>query len=221
MAKAKGKIDVFVDCVSPYSYYAVKYLLKNRAALQSYGVEVEFHPVFLGAIMTSSVIPAKAKYMGYDTERAKKYFNIPNLRLPENFPILTLLPQRCLTYIKQHYPSTTYESTFVHLWIQAYELSADISKPPVLARALASTSLFSPQEVERILAAAGEPKYKEMLMAATKRAIDQGAFGAPWFWVRNGEGKEEPFFGSDRWAFMWRFLGVPFRDVEIVEKGKL
>jgi glutathione S-transferase kappa 1 len=35
-------------------------------------------------------------------------------------------------------------------------------------------------------------------------------------WVRNGEGKEEPFFGSDRFAFMWTFLGVPFRDIEII-----
>jgi hypothetical protein len=28
----------------------------------------------------------------------------------------------------------------------------------------------------------------------------QGAFGCPWFWVTNSEGKSEPFFGSDRYV---------------------
>jgi len=28
----------------------------------------------------------------------------------------------------------------------------------------------------------------------------QGAFGCPWFWVTNLEGKSEPFFGSDRYV---------------------
>lgn len=37
-----GKIDAYLDCVSPYSYYALLYLQKNRKALASYGVEVEY-----------------------------------------------------------------------------------------------------------------------------------------------------------------------------------
>lgn len=55
---------------------------------------------------------------------------------------------------------------------------------------------------------------------------DQGAFGCPWFWVVNterrahgghgrggleGESEKvggEPFFGSDRWHFIWDYLGV-------------
>ena len=63
------------------------------------------------------------------------------------------------------------------------------------------------------------------MVANTQKVLDQGAFGAPWMWVRNEEGKEEPFFGSDRFAFIWTFLGVPFRDVEIIpgkgERAKL
>jgi hypothetical protein len=53
----EAKIEAFLDCgmcrepmlarladvtVSPYSYYASTYLLKNRAALSSHGVEVEY-----------------------------------------------------------------------------------------------------------------------------------------------------------------------------------
>ena len=37
-----GKIEAYLDCVSPYSYYALSYLQKNREALASYGVEVEY-----------------------------------------------------------------------------------------------------------------------------------------------------------------------------------
>lgn len=38
-------------------------------------------------------------------------------------------------------------------------------------------------------------------------------------WVRNDEGKEEPFFGADRFHFMWEFLGVRWRDIEIIPRG--
>jgi glutathione S-transferase kappa 1 len=54
------------------------------------------------------------------------------------------------------------------------------------------------------------------LLANTQKVLDQGAFGAPWMWVRNTAGREEPFFGSDRFHFVYAFLGVPFHDIEIV-----
>jgi hypothetical protein len=57
------------------------------------------------------------------------------------------------------------------------------------------------------------------LTANTKEALDKGAFGVPWFWVRNAEGKEEPFIGSDRFHFMWEFLGLPWQDIAILLKG--
>lgn len=76
---------------------------------------------------------------------------------------------------------------------------------------------FEAGQVDEILAKATEKEWKDRLLANTKDALEKGAFGAPWLWVRNGEGKEEPFFGSDRFHFIWRFLGVEFRDVEIVE----
>lgn len=86
----------------------------------------------------------------------------------------------------------------------------------------------SPQEVRAILEAAASPQYKNALTEATAGVLEMGAYGAPWFWVvpdRKTEGDQaesqaegEPFFGSDRFGHMWRFLGVPFRDTEIVPK---
>ena len=53
-------------------------------------------------------------------------------------------------------------------------------------------------------------------MAETKKCVEEyGAFGAPWFWMtRDGVG--EPSFGSDRFHYMYQFLGVPYRKMEVM-----
>lgn len=149
-----------------------------------------------------------------------------------------------MLYIKKHYPIERYETTFLSLWEWMYHHNINISKPEHLADLLKSHH-YTETEIKAILAAASSPEYKEALTANTQKALDQGAYGAPWFWVRNAEGREEPFFGSDRlvliplllllwafywgwgdadesrFAFMWQYLGLPFRDVAIIEKAKL
>lgn len=75
----------------------------------------------------------------------------------------------------------------------------DISKPDQMAEALARH--FSPDEVKQILTAANTLEYKQKLKDKTNFLVEQGAFGAPWYFVRNAEGKVEPFFGSDRQVF--------------------
>lgn len=66
---------------------------------------------------------------------------------------------------------------------------------------------------------ATEKEWKDRLTGNTKEALDQGAFGAPWMWVTNAKGVSEPFFGSDRFHFMWEFLGLPWQDLAILPKG--
>lgn len=87
-----------------------------------------------------------------------------------------------------------------------YYSNIDISKPEHLGQLLKSRG-YSDAEVKDILAAASSPEYKEALTSNTQKALDLGAYGAPWFWVRNSEGKEEPFFGSDRLVLLL-FAGV-------------
>lgn len=110
----------------------------------------------------------------------------------------------------------------------------DISKPALLSETLGKH--FDSEEVNEILEAAAKPVFKKKLSDNTQRALDHGAFGAPWFWVKNSKGEEEPFFGSDRlaattitrtytdkyrFAYMWEYLGVPFNDISIQEKARL
>ncbi|RAO70509.1 uncharacterized protein BHQ10_006521 [Talaromyces amestolkiae] len=213
------KIECYIDCVSPYSFYAFSYLQKNRPALKNLGVEVEFIPVFLGGINVGSgnkppwTLPAKAAYANFDGKRAQKYFGF-DFEVPSFFPILSLLS----------YSQSTFEAAFYACFDTMWNGQLDISKPEHLTTSL--SKVFSlEKEVQDIIAAAGSPPIKALLEIVTGRAVKElGAFGCPWFWVTNGEGIGEPFFGSDRWHYMWRFLELPFEDLRLIpssEKVKL
>lgn len=102
-----------------------------------------------------------------------------------------------MIYIKKNFPQEKFETTFLKLWEWMFYEGIDISKPEQLARLFQSNG-FSDVEIKQIFAAASSPEFKQALTANTQAALDKGAYGAPWFWVRNSEGKEEPFFGSDR-----------------------
>jgi 2-hydroxychromene-2-carboxylate isomerase len=79
-----------------------------------------------------------------------------------------------------------------------WENSTDVSKPDLLVEVLKQR--LNENEVREVMAKANSPPYKERLNNNTKEALDRGAFGCPWFYVRNSKGEEEPFFGSDRYV---------------------
>lgn len=77
-----------------------------------------------------------------------------------------------------------------------WENGIDVSKPELLAKVLSTR--FSEAQIKEILAKANSPEIKQKLNDNTQEALGRGAFGCPWFWVKNSRGVEEPFFGSDR-----------------------
>ena len=122
-----------------------------------------------------------------------------------------------MTYTKQTTPKSQFEDAFHSCFETMWKGQLDISKPENLSTALCK--VFPEAKVKEILTGAASPRIKEELTAVTEKIVkEQGAFGCPWFWVRNAEGKEEPFFGSDRFHFMWRFLGLPFEDLKLKSK---
>ncbi|OJJ61505.1 hypothetical protein ASPSYDRAFT_43424 [Aspergillus sydowii CBS 593.65] len=222
------KIECYIDCVSPYSFYAFTYLQANRPILQAQNVEIEFIPVFLGGINVGSgnkppwTLPAKAAYSKYDGKRAQRYFG-HDFEIPSFFPILSLLPQRALTYVKTTHAESKYLAAFQSIFKTMWYGHIDVSTPENLAIALRDAGVFSDTEVADIIAGAARPEIKQELTATTERVVKElGAFGCPWFWVSDGKGRQEPFFGSDRFHFMWDYLGLSHRDLELVgEKGRL
>jgi glutathione S-transferase kappa 1 len=121
--------------------------------------------------------------------------------------------------VKEHYSREMYEGTFITLWRYIFEQHTDISKPENMSKALREH--FTDDQARDILEAASTSQYKQGLRRNTERAIQLGAFGAPFFWVRNDKGQEEPFFGSDRFHFMWDFIGIPWSDIAIQERARL
>ncbi|RDL39355.1 putative Glutathione S-transferase kappa 1 [Venustampulla echinocandica] len=229
-----GHIDCYIDCVSPYTYMALTHLRKNRELLLSHGVTIEYHPIFLGGVNVGSgnkppwTLPAKAKYGKFDLTRSKNHHGLLKIEAPPFFPPLSLLPQRSLCYVKATFPPEVYEETYVHLFEKLWTApnQVDITQPDNFLAVLEGFGKFSKKEAEDILKAAGEKEWKDKLLENTQKALDLGAFGAPWLWVRNSDGKEEPFFGSDRFHFIWEFLGLPWQDIQILppkqgDKAKL
>ena len=117
------------------------------------------------------------------------------MKTPSFFPILSLLPQRALVYIKSAYPSL-FVPTFLDIYSAMWEHGEDVSQPDKLATVLSRK--FNDKQVSEIIEKAKSSEVKAALNKNTKEPLEQGAFGCPWFWVRNSKGEEGPFFGSDR-----------------------
>lgn len=145
---------------------------------------------------------------------------------------MTVIPLRALHYIKRTYPREIFETTILYLFHVFWTPpNVNLTVPANVAKALSevpsgfgggdssatdSKRLFSQEEVDRIMHATTTKEVKDLLSAVTKEALDRGAFGAPWFWVTNDGGASEPFFGSDRFHFIYKFLGLPYQDVALL-----
>ncbi|KAK2028191.1 DSBA-like thioredoxin domain-containing protein [Colletotrichum zoysiae] len=231
-----GKVDAYLDIASLYSYIAFYHLVKNQELLTAHRVHIDIHPILLGAVNAASgnkppwTLPAKAEYGNFDARRSSARVGKPDITPPDSFMerSMTVLPLRALHFIKANYPDAAYLTAWHWLLHRFWEPpNADLTKPDTLAAALADAPrqypgddagdrLFSDADVGRILEGAATREIKDSVKAKTQEAIDRGAFGAPWFWVVNDEGKGEPFFGSDRFHFMYDYLGVPYQDVAIL-----
>lgn len=96
---------------------------------------------------------------------------------------------------------------------------ANVSKVLSEAQGTDGKPLYTKDDIERIMQATQSKEIKDALTAKTDEAITRGAFGAPWFWVTNDAGQSEPFFGSDRFHFIYKFLGLPYQDVALLPPG--
>lgn len=223
-----GRIDCYVDIASLYSYLGFVHLVNNLKTLESHGVQVEFHPILLGAVMAKSgnsppwTLRAKARYGAIEGPRATAQAGRPDIRFPEELMPMahTVLPLRALHYIKSHHPREKYHAALEHLFHKFWTPpNLNLSQADVLAGVLADYKGFSSEECKLILEGARSQEMKDALTRSTQSALDKGAFGAPWLWVRNDKGVAEPFFGSDRFHHVYKFLGLPYQDLELLPPG--
>ncbi|KAI1393742.1 thioredoxin-like protein [Hypoxylon trugodes] len=240
-----GRIDLYIDIASLYSYIVLIQVLKTQDLLKQHSVEVDIHPVLLGAINAGSgnkppwTLKAKAQFGSFDSQRSLRAVGLSNVSPPGDLfeAGRTQLALRALHHVKQNFPTSTYLAT----WRAFLHAFWTLHRPPINPEALRAAlegaipvdaysadgtpetgakKLFSAAEVEQILKAASSNEYKDVLRASTDEALKRGAFGSPWLWVTNeATGKSEPFFGSDRWSHVYEFLGLPYQDVALLPPG--
>ncbi|KAI1074704.1 thioredoxin-like protein [Whalleya microplaca] len=260
-----GHIDCYLDIASLYSYIALIQILKTQDILKQHSVEIEIHPVLLGAINAGSertnpqegnkppwTLPAKATHSAFDSRRALRAVGLRSVSPPGDLfeAGRTTLPLRALLRIKATHPRRVYLTALHVLFHAFWTLHRVPTTADVLGEVLSEAPrdftfagdsesgtggsffaaggeeagfrssgerLFTAAEVAQILRAAAEPEAKDALRRTTDEALARGAFGAPWLWVTDRRtGEAEPFFGSDRWHFVYEFLGLPYRDVALL-----
>ncbi|KAI1313555.1 hypothetical protein F5Y03DRAFT_101564 [Xylaria venustula] len=198
------------------------------------------------------LVPAKAVYSKYDTRRAADAVGLKDFTIPAGLMEIgkTVVPMRALTYIKSAFPAAVFTTAFAYFFYSFWTLEKFPISPPVLKEVLSeiplhfhpeffnspsspstpsppsssSEKLFSPKQVAQILEGISTTEVKDALKARVDEALARGAFGGPWLWATDAQGRSEPFFGSDHWNFVYEFLGVPYQKLQLLpprDKSKL
>ena len=123
---------------------------------------------------------------------------------------------RCMAYIKARYGAKRWEQAFGEICKAVWSEERDTAQIEQLRQVLSRQ--FTELETDQILTAGQSTEYKDAIKKNTQEALERGAFGAPWFWVRSAAGVEEPFFGSDRMHMIWEHLGLPWSDIKLQAK---
>ncbi|KFY08337.1 hypothetical protein V492_06329 [Pseudogymnoascus sp. VKM F-4246] len=211
-----GKLTIFVDCVSPYSWFGFTSTIRHRPLLQAYGVSIDIVPFFLGGAREHVGNPYtptpkwKEAFSAQDSDMTGRLLGLKVVP-PKEFPISSLYPVRVATWIKDHYEAEKFEATFEALVSGYWSKGTNVSTTEGIIKAL--HGIFSEAELEEILKNAVSPENK-------KRVIDQtlstGAFGAPWIIAVNSAGERKDWFGNDRWDQVLAHLEVPYKPVSII-----
>lgn len=181
------------------------------------------------------MLPARGKYSVRDGQRVASRAGLPDIRFPPNFMAMSNSTPalRALHFVRANHPPEAFLTALRFLFHSFFTPPhRDLSKADSVAAVLADCPaafdgpgregggrLFTEGEVAEIMVAAGGADMKASVKRETDEVLAKGAFGAPWMCVRNGQGREETFFGSDRFVYLYEFLGLPVRGVEIQGTG--
>ncbi|OAL45122.1 glutathione S-transferase [Pyrenochaeta sp. DS3sAY3a] len=211
-----GKLTIYVDCVSPYSWFGFTNIRKFRPMLDAHGVQVEILPFFLGGARDSvgnPFTPTPQAKLAFSSQDSAMTGELLGLKIvpPEVFPISSLFPVRVATWIKEHYSGEKFEQTFYNLVSGYWSKGINVSTPEGVHKAL--DGVFTSQEIDEIITKALTPENKKRVIEIT---MGPGAFGAPWIVAVNGQGEQKAWFGNDRWDQVFYHLGVPYTPVTII-----
>jgi 2-hydroxychromene-2-carboxylate isomerase len=194
------QVQFILDYRSPYAYLA-------NTQIMSMGVQIEHKPVEIVSVMKrvnnqpSPMCPPKAKYAGVDAARWAKHYGVP---YSPNRPLLEalrtgqlksdLLSRAGIAAQKLGAFQQVNDALFGAVWGCSAALTSAVDRLNFL------TSRALPPELWDVAESA---EIQELLAANGERAIAQGVFGVPTFFVDG-----EMFFGNDRLDFVKAKLDV-------------
>lgn len=200
------RLEFFYDIVSPWSYLAFEALVRRRA---DWNLELVMRPAFLGGVMKATgnappaSLPARGVYLMHDLARGSRYFDVA-LGFPSEFPANTIKIMRWLTLIGQQQPAL-HEAAARAAWQRHWGEGHTISTIDDV-KAVSDTISADPALLTRL----DDDDVKAALRAATEEAVARGSFGFPSMFVRDADGDELHFFGSDRLSVLAHELGLPW-----------
>ena len=119
------KVEFFYDYVSVYSYLA------NSQLSTLDGAEIEYKPMFLGAVMEATgnrppgIVDAKKKYMAREFDLWARIYEIPLIMNPQ-FPQNTLKALRLALVARNHGEfDAVHEALFAAMWQDEKELASE------------------------------------------------------------------------------------------------
>ncbi|XP_059194587.1 glutathione S-transferase kappa 1-like [Centropristis striata] len=211
---SKKVIELFYDVVSPYSWLGFEVMCRYR---QMWNIELKLRPAFLGGIMRGAgnkapgLVPNKFMYMTKDLHRLSEYFGVPMQAPADPFEVVfkkgSLNAMRFVTAVQERETGGDEQAERVsrELWRRIWSEDKDITEPASLSEAAMKAGL-SDSEIKEALKLSTSKEIKDKLKTATQEALDHGSFGFPMV-VCHVNGKQEMFFGSDRFELMAHCIG--------------
>ncbi|XP_072250149.1 glutathione S-transferase kappa 1 [Leuresthes tenuis] len=207
-------IELFYDVVSPYSWLGFEIMCRYRNV---WDIELKLRPSFLGGVMQASgnkppgLVPNKFLYMVNDLTQLSKYCDVP-LQAPSDpfeamFKKGSLFAMRFVTAVQEREKcgDKQVERVSRELWRRIWSEDKDITESASLTEAAKKAGL-SDREIEEVLKLSTSQEIKNKLKNATQDALNYGAFGLPLL-VCHVDGKQQMFFGSDRFELMAHCIG--------------
>ncbi|CAD6195610.1 unnamed protein product [Caenorhabditis auriculariae] len=207
-----GRIELYFDVISPYSWIAFEALTKLN---EKWNIEIQLKPFYLGEVMKRSgsrppaLVKAKGIFMVADLDRSSKYWGIPLNPCPEFMRWMktytTEDAQKVLLTLQKNQPELL-EAAAREFWLRLWSRGQKIFEKNDLLEVLKT---IGARDIEGTLTESKSSEVANLLEENISTAVDQGAFGAPWIVVHDDNGDEHYIFGSDRMHHIADILSLP------------
>jgi len=205
-----ASITIYIDFLSPYTYFAY-HRLRNSPAFRS--VPITVIPVYLVGIFKATenrsplVCLPKSAYIMHDTKRTAALHGIPlhPKQPPPGFPINTITTMRAVCAAQELVDRETWLRIIDVMYATFWVDQKPIQDVEVIREVLESVA--GAEVAEKVLAGVAGVG-AEILTKNTQAVLDQGCFGLPYLIVVDSAGQTDKWWGSDRLPEIEQCLGL-------------